>query len=161
TLLEESLAICREEGYAREASGVLCGLGDVPCKQGDYTGAMALYWEAIEVSQRLGDLMSMLWPLRNLGWLALIEGDDGRVLALLQAYIAWSRDKAALTGLAHILHILGALLNVQGDAAQAAALLHEGLMLQQRIEYMPDEILQVFAVVAAGQGRLIRAARLL
>jgi tetratricopeptide (TPR) repeat protein len=160
-LLEESLALCREQGFVVQVPLILNGLGDVACCQRDYERAMALYWEALTLLQNVGDRWDIVYPLRSLAWLALMVGDDGRLRPLLQEYVDWSRDKAAVFGLTVLLHILGALINAQGDAVQACALVRESLILQQRYGFPAHEILLAVAWLAAGQSQPTRAARLL
>jgi predicted ATPase/class 3 adenylate cyclase len=160
-LLKQSLSICREWGFVDEMAGVLNGLGDMAVNQGDLARAMALYWEAVTLVE--GKPGNIIWALRNLGWMALVQGDDGRVLALLQQHVEWFREKAALGGLIVLTHLLGAVINIKGDSAQATAILHEGLILQHQLEQqeMIAESLEAFAGVAIGQGQPMRAARLL
>ena len=59
--------------------------------------------------------------------------------------------------------MLGALVNAQGDSAQATAILRDGLILQQQFaeQDVMIESLEAFAGVAVGQGWAVRAARLL
>ena len=59
--------------------------------------------------------------------------------------------------------VLGALVNAQGDSAQATVILRDGLILQQQFEEQDVQIesLEAIAGVAVGQGRAMRAARLL
>jgi len=162
-LLEESIALFHELGANESAlASALNGLGDVAYLQGDDARAMALWWEAVALSQSVGDRWSILWPLRNLCWLALERGDDGRVLALLEAQVGWHRERGP-DGLVYLLHVLGALVNAQGDAARATALLREALVLQQSHAGKGSiaSSLERFAGIAAGQGQPDRAARLL
>jgi tetratricopeptide (TPR) repeat protein len=168
-LLEESLARCWEVGFAQEAALVLNGLGDVPCMQGNYGQAMARYWEGLAVCQQLGDRNTSNVTLANLGLMALIQGDDGRVLALLQEHVEWLRDMVSMTGLAaspwsvDVIDTLGALLDAQGDATHASALLREALILKQQLGWHRDSMISLerFAGVAARQGQTVRAVRLL
>jgi hypothetical protein len=92
-----------------------------------------------------------------------VQGDDGRVLALLREQVAWLREKEALTDLAALLHLLGAVVNAHGDTTQATALLREGLILQQQFgrQFLVVESLERIAGVAVGQDQPIRAARFL
>jgi predicted ATPase/class 3 adenylate cyclase len=162
-LLEQSLALCRQRGYDDETSGVLNGLGDVACNQGDLPRATTLYWEALLLVQDERYSFKSIWPLRNLGRLALVHGDDGRVRALLQQHVGWFREKAALSGLISLIHVLGAVVNAQGDTEQGIAILRDGLILQQQAGQQEEmiESLEAFAEVAIGQSRAVRAARLL
>jgi predicted ATPase/DNA-binding XRE family transcriptional regulator len=160
-LLEASLALHRELEDSVEASKDLNGLGDVACCQGNYQQAIALYWEAIAVLEPAGHRWGLLWPLRNLGWMTLLMGDDGRVQAVLQEYISWSRNKAAIASLRELTPLLGVFASRQGDAAQATALLREGVMWQQWYRDTVEDLLLAFAWVAAGQGQPERAICLL
>jgi hypothetical protein len=138
--------------------------------QGNYGQAMARYWEGLAVCRQLGDRNTTNVTLANLGLMALIQGDDGRVLALLQEQVAWLREKTAFpTSLAvspfsvDVIDTLGALMSAQGDATQGAALLREALILKQQFGWHRDSIdsLERFAGVAARQGQSVRAVRLL
>jgi tetratricopeptide (TPR) repeat protein len=161
-LLEESVTILRESDVNEAAlSDSLNGLGDVALLQGDIAWATALYWEAVLLLRNVGDRWSVLWPLRNLGWLALVQGDDGRVCALLDDHVDWFRDRQSEARF-FLLHLLGALVSVQGDATQATALLREALALQ--LQFNPQlirESLDGLAWLVGGHGQPARAARLL
>lgn len=166
-LLEQSLALAREIGSIVEISNNLNALGDVACIQDDYRRATALYWDSVVELQKTGErgrynAIFILWPLRNLAWMALVRGDDGRALALLRDCVAWFRERGALSSLALIVHHLGALVHAHGDAAQGAALLQEALTLQQRLRQdLIVESLELCADVAVRQGQAAQAARLL
>jgi ATP/maltotriose-dependent transcriptional regulator MalT len=134
-------------------------LGDVALLQGDNTRATVLYWEALALLQNAGDRWYSIWPLHNLGWLALAQGDKGRVRTFLEDIVGWCRDKRS-EGLRFLLHLLGALVSTQGDMTRATTLLREALTLQRQFE--PDlvkESLDVFAWMAARQGKPAQAAR--
>ncbi len=162
-LLEQSLALCRKRGYVNETSEVLNAFGDIACNEGDLPRATARFWEALLLVQDKRNDFVGVWPLLNLGRLALVQGDDGRVLALPQQQVGWFREKAVLSGLTVLIPVLGALVNAQGDSAQASAILRDGLILQQQFaeQDVLIESLEAFAGVAVGQGRADRAARLL
>jgi hypothetical protein len=92
-----------------------------------------------------------------------VQGDDGRVLALMHQQVGWFREHAVLSGLITVIPVLGALVNAQGDSAQATVILRDGLILQQQFaeQDVLIESLEAFAGVAVGQGRAVRAACLL
>jgi tetratricopeptide (TPR) repeat protein len=161
-LLEESIANFRALGVNETGlADSLNGLGDVTLRQGNIARATTLYWEAVRLLQDVGDRWSILWPMRNLSWLALIQGDDGRVQALLEEHVAWCRDKQSVDP-AFVLHLLGALTSGQGDATQATALLWEALALQQQFNpHLIKESLDGCAWLAAAHGQPERAACLL
>ena len=71
---------------------------------------------SVALFQHLGDQLNIAWPLLSLGWLTLVQGDDGRVRALLEELVGWFREEGAPTGLVVLLHVLGAVVNAQGDA---------------------------------------------
>jgi predicted ATPase/class 3 adenylate cyclase/DNA-binding XRE family transcriptional regulator len=161
-LLEESIANFRALGANETGlADSLNGLGDVVLRQGNIARATRLYWEAVRLLQEVGDRWSILWPMRNLSWLALIQGDDGRVRALLEEHVAWCRDKQSVDP-AFVLHLVGALTNAQGDATRATALLRKALALQQQFNpHLIGESLDGYAWLAVGQGQPAGAARLL
>src|SRR5262249_46455241 len=125
--------------------------------------AIARYWEALALFQHQGERWNIIQPLFNLGWLTLVQGGNARLRPLLEEEVGWFREKATPIGLAHVLHILGVVVNAQGEAMQATALFREALILQQqfgRIELIMQS-LQGYAGLLAGQGQPIQAARLL
>jgi predicted ATPase/class 3 adenylate cyclase len=163
TLLEDSVAILRESDPNESAlANSLNGLGDVALLQGDIARATTLYWEAVRLLRNVEDRWSVLFPLGNLGWLALVQGDDGRVRALLEDYVDWFRYKHS-EGLLELLHLLSALVSAEGDATRATALLREALALHQQLDRQDliAEGLVGFAWMTSRQGQTARAARLL
>ena len=160
--LEQSLALGRERGYIRETSTILNDLGDAACIQGNLARATTYYWEALQLILDERDYAGVP-PLLNLGWLALVQGDDGRVLARMQHFIGWFRKQDVLSNLIHMNHVLGALVNAHGDSAQALVILRDGLILQQQFQEQDVMIqsLEAFAGVAVRQGQAVRAAHLL
>lgn len=163
-LLRESLALCQSEGYVERTTLVLCGMGDVPCIQGDLPLATALYWESLLSFQEEQHFsQTKIYPLRNLGFMVLLQGDDGRVLALLQQAVAWWCEKGDQGGLGLLTDILGAVLYNAGKAEEGLAILHEGLTLQVQLRqtYLVIEIIELLAGIALGQGHTMQAVRLL
>jgi tetratricopeptide (TPR) repeat protein len=165
-LLEQSLTLCREHDYIGKTANVLNDLGDAACLTGDLPRATAYYWEALPLAQAARDDLRSAWLVGNLARLALVQGDDGRVLTLLHQQVAQLRQSAALSVLIMVLPALGALVNAQGDSAQARAILREALLLQQQFalhnvygEFLDS--LEACAGVAVGQGEAVQAARLL
>jgi ATP/maltotriose-dependent transcriptional regulator MalT len=165
-LLEQSLTLCREHDYIGQTAKVLTVLGDVACITGDIPRATAYYWEALALAQTARDDTYSAWLVGNLARLALVQGDDGRVRTLLQQQVAQLRQSAALGLLVMILPALGALVNAQGDSAQASIILREALLLQQ--QFGPQNVyieliqsLEAFAGLSIGQGRYMQAAHFL
>jgi predicted ATPase/class 3 adenylate cyclase/DNA-binding XRE family transcriptional regulator len=162
-LLLESVASYRAlGGQESRQAGPLGGLGDVVLRQGDIARATALYWEAFTFAKSVGDRWNSTWPLHNLSWLALVQGDDGRVRAQLEEHVGWCRDKQS-PALAFVLHQLGALVSAQGDATRGTALLREALTLHQQLgrEDLMMGGLDGSAWLVAGLNQPARAARLL
>jgi len=95
--------------------------------------------------------------------MVLLQGDDGRVLALLQQAVAWWREKGNQVSLGLLTDILGAVLYSAGQAEEGLAILHEGLTLQMQLgqTYVVIEIIELLAGIALGQGQTVQAARLL
>jgi tetratricopeptide (TPR) repeat protein len=163
-LLGKSLAVCQLEGYVERATLVLCGMGDVFCIQGDFPRATALYWESFlwfEDEQHYSGTRN--YPLRNLGFMVLLQGDDERVLTMLQQAVAWWREKGNQVSLGLLTDILGAVLYSAGNAEEGLAILHEGLTLQVQLGqiYIVIEIIELLAGIALGQGQTVQAVRLL
>jgi tetratricopeptide (TPR) repeat protein len=166
-LFEQSLTLCREHDYIGQTAIALNGLGDIACITGDIPRATAYFWEALALAQDVQDDVRSAWLVGNLARLALVHGDDGRVLTLLQQQVAQLRQSSALSVLGMVLPALGALVNAQGDSAQARAILCDGLVMLRQ-QFGPQkaygesvDILEAFAGLAVGEGQYVRAARLL
>jgi hypothetical protein len=134
------------------------------CLQGDFPQATALYWESLlwfDDDQHYSGTKN--YPLRNLGFMVLLQGADERVLALLQQGVARYRDEGNQVGLGLLTDILGAVLYSAGKAAVGLAILHEALTLQVQLgqTYLVLEIIEIVASIALGQGHTMQAARLL
>jgi hypothetical protein len=131
--------------------------------QGDMARAAALFWEAVLLIRSIGDHWMVLWPLCNLSCLALVQGDDGRVLDLLEEEVQWLREKQMnREGIVFLLHFLAALVYRQGDTRRAIALVREVLPAQLvGRDYLLKQSLDVCALIAVGLGQGPQAVRFL
>jgi hypothetical protein len=123
---------------------------------------MALDHEAVALLQNVWDVWNILWPLRGLVWMAVVRGDEGQVLAIVEEQIESLRDRQETDGLVFLLHLFGVLVSASGDVTRATALLRETMALQwERRSHLIPEHLEAFAWLAVEQGHVVRAAHLL
>jgi tetratricopeptide (TPR) repeat protein len=101
--------------------------------RGDYEGAERLYWESLEICERLGDLAGKAATLRELGLLAHHRGDYKESERLYRESLEISERLGNLEGKAVTLHALGKLRWAQGRKAEAEELLRQVLDIYERI----------------------------
>src|SRR5205814_205403 len=98
-----------------------------------------------------------------LGEIATCQGDFAGARALYEESLAIQRQMAEKHNIARTLTLLGDTAFAQGDHAYARACYAESLQLYQGLASAPDvaQMLERVALLAAADGRLDRAARLL
>jgi hypothetical protein len=138
-------------------------MGGVLCIQGAFARATAHYWESLlwfEDEQHSSGTRN--YPLRNLGFMVLLQGDDQRVLALLQQAVAWYREKGGdQIGLGLLTHMVGAVLYRAGEAEAGLAIVREAptLQLQRGQTSLVRAISELLTGSAHGQGQTVQATR--
>jgi tetratricopeptide (TPR) repeat protein len=89
---QQARAIFEQHGYLREASSILCDIGNVYLQQAEHASADTYFQQCLQVTERIGDtgIQCMAWC--NRGIVAQREGRSGeartyseRALALAQA----------------------------------------------------------------------------
>jgi tetratricopeptide (TPR) repeat protein len=132
---EEALRIYSERGSTSWAADPLCALAENAMAQGNLTAARARLQEAAAESQRSGNKWLQVLLGYFSGLLAYYEDDTERAVALLEHTATLARENRFKPDLARSLIALGRVRHAQGDAAQAAALLREGLNLYQQMNH--------------------------
>ena len=98
---------------------------------GDYGAADRLSTESLTLFRRQQNRDYIVYPLGNLGRLALLRGDLAQARLLLQEAVATARTIGNVMGLLDWLPRLGVVLLYRGNVVEAQRLLHESLHLSQ------------------------------
>ena len=173
TLLEESLARFRAQGYKRGMGHVLLQMGAAMPMRGDPTAAAPLLREAEVLFRELGQHEDVVWTLWVMGHTAQLQGDYPQAEALYGQALEMVRDLrrpstiaqalAVEIGEANLLTSLGSVALLRGDLERADASLRDGVLLCARVN--SADLLATCALhlagVALGRDRGTRAARLL
>jgi ATP/maltotriose-dependent transcriptional regulator MalT len=161
-LLEESLALSRAAGTARDTSVVLNALAVLEVYRGDYAHANALQEECLSLAREAGDVRSIANYNVNLGWTAAMTGEYERAEAFLQEAqeVFWELGDRNMA--AHCDRLFGFLALSLNDLDRAEELCVEAIRELQEQAQTPgiDFALDVVAGVAASRGEIRRAARL-
>lgn len=171
TLLEENLQVLRrleEEGFTSttlKRFHVSNLLGILAINQsGDFVRGAALWEESLALARQAGDAFQVGTTLANLGYAALMRGDNGRAAALCEEALATAHDlgSAGTEILPETLINLGLAARGQGHYARATASLGEALARSQEAGVKPSIINAVegIAGLAGALGMDTRAARL-
>jgi predicted ATPase/transcriptional regulator with XRE-family HTH domain len=166
-LYEESLALYRELGHERGASGPLRELGEVAYLRGDYDRAVALGEQAFAISREYGSAFGSGLAVCTLSDALRARGDLERARTLLEeSLVSLRRQEYPLrvaNALANTLSRLGSIACEMGGYARASGLFRESLDLALRFGFMYDALicLEGMARTLAMQDQPERAARLL
>jgi predicted ATPase/DNA-binding XRE family transcriptional regulator len=167
TLYEESLALYRELGHERGASGPLRELGVVAYHQGDYERAVRLSEQARTISLKFGSTFGSGLATCTLADALRARGDIERARTLLEDSLTSLRRQTypqrVANALANTLTRLGSIECEMGGYVRASGLLRESLDLAQRFGFVYDApiCLEGLARTLAMQDQPERAARLL
>jgi predicted ATPase/DNA-binding SARP family transcriptional activator len=171
--LEESLVVQREVEDKRLRAATLTQLGHVALLEMDYAAARAFQQESLELCRELGDTLGLAYALNGLGNAAAGAGDHAAAREFHAQSLAASRELRDREGMAASLYNLGDAALAQGDLAAARACYAECLALDQDLSSLAGTAgamskqvgtagcLRAFASLAAAQGQMERAARLL
>ncbi len=169
-LLEENLAVMGqlEEGNAAtplKKFHVLNLLGYLALnEEGDPARGAALLEESLELAREVGDVHRVGTTLLNLGYAALLQGNNERATVLSQEALAFARELASggVGIVPETLVNLGLAALGQSDHERATASFEEALMMSQNEGMKPTVIntLEAMASLAAALGEATRAAHL-
>ena len=166
-LFEESLALYRNMGHRKGASGPLRELGGVAYHQGDYERAVSLSEQALNISRESGSAFGAGLAVCTLADTLRAQGETERARTLLEESLATLRRKTrpqrVANALALTLSRLGSIECELGRDARALELYRESLKLARQFGFTFDVFvcLEGVARVEALQGRPQQAARLL
>jgi predicted ATPase/DNA-binding SARP family transcriptional activator len=132
-LLEEGLALYRQQGDKWGAASALNGLGDAAHQQGDYAQA-TLYWEeSLKLFVEIGDKRATAYLLHNLGNLAKDQSDYQRATTLHRKALPLFEELGDRRAAAYSLFNLAEISMYEGDLERAAALQQESLSIKREL----------------------------
>jgi predicted ATPase/class 3 adenylate cyclase len=159
-LREQAVALARGEADEWNLAMALGNLGGSLWKVGDYVRARATLEESLVLYRALGELEGTAFALCGLGMVTLSEGDYERASSLLEEALALARKVGHLPDTGRYLADLGVVVLHEAEYDRAVALFEESLRLARQVEddLVSGQCLWGMAVVAAAQGRPVRAA---
>jgi predicted ATPase/DNA-binding SARP family transcriptional activator len=162
-LLEESIALYREEPDGAGLAQAILVLGEVKLREGDIEGGLALFESAAASSRERGERDAYGVVLGNVGYARYMLGDYAGAAADFAEAAALSEEFGDRLFVA-VNQINGGLAVLElGDEAEAGAKIEEGLVIAREVgaqNTMADG-LAALATVSARRGEHERAARLL
>lgn len=171
TVLERTLALAPDDGYAERRRGVaLMALADVHSLTGEDARAQFLYAASASVWRESGDMNALAYAERKWGWSALRSGDLVEAERLAADSLRLNLRTESRIGILASIVCLGAVRVAKGDVEHGARLLFaaEGLLEGAFIRLRPgDQLGQIDAMAAAraqlgdAAAGLARAARTL
>ena len=162
-LLEESLALSREEDDKVQIAEALLELAGVSFYLENHERANKLYEEGIILCRQIGYMYRLADFLYSQGYTVLVQGDRERGAALNEEAVALCRERGyksfALVG---ALDNLGWAALLQGEHERASSYYEESLTLCKKLgdKWIASESLEGMACVAGARGKAQRAARL-
>lgn len=119
TMLEEGLALARQENFPRVMARCLHNIGMLHYRQGEYRKALVHYQEALTLAQQIGDQITESPLAHNIGITYLVLGDFTQALAYLEENIRTGRELGWQRLLAFATMNLGYLLALVGEFTRA------------------------------------------
>jgi predicted ATPase/DNA-binding NarL/FixJ family response regulator len=168
--LDESLALWRATGNVQGAADVLSMLAHAVHLEGDIAAMVALSEESLTLYRDLADRRGVAGALGQVGHAAWHQQAFPRARALLSEALVLLRELETgpaiwnpFLSMTHVLWSLGNVARDQGDFAAARALYAEGMAAaqEQGSAFHVAVLLDSFASLAAAEGQIARAARLL
>lgn len=150
-LLEESIALAREQEDLPTLAWGLSELGYFTFDRGEGAGAQALYEESVALSRAIGDRLGTACTLARQGALAYRLGDPTTGRADTEEAISIYRELGHLQGIARTQLALAFILYRLGDYPAAKKLFEESLTVLQELGDRPG-----MAMVLMGLGSFIR-----
>jgi predicted ATPase/DNA-binding NarL/FixJ family response regulator len=132
-MIEESVAIWRELGQeGRKMLGqTLMLFGDLKNEVGDYSDALPVFYEALQIFSQLNDKKGIGGIHMQLGWEAMRIGDYPQAQDHLEKYLTLSQEIGDKEGLIYALSGLGEVAVRLGQVNRASGLLRESLSLSR------------------------------
>lgn len=162
SLYEQSLAIRQQLGDTAQVASLHSNLSLVRRFTGDYEHARRLSELSLELRRQVGDRWAIANSLNNHGVLLRDAGEHGPARAVLEESLAISREIGDRWSIANTLTSLAEVTLDQKDWPATANFLRDSLATNLELgdRTAVAFILEYFAAIAAGQGRMAEALRL-
>lgn len=162
SLLEESVAICRQLKLDKELANALGALGVLLHVQDDHDAAHPLLKESETLYRALGSKWELCYFLRKWAQRILMEGDQAQADKLAQEALLLAQELGDKSLIATTLNTLGEIAWHQGDLTQAMLYDREVVNLARELgdKSLSAIALQNLGYIASLQGDLKQAAAL-
>ena len=162
-LIEEAVAIRREQGAKDELADALRNLGNITFDRGDLVATREHYQESLALYREIADGFGEASAMNNLGVLATYEEDWERAGQLYEESLEYFKTEDDMQGIARGMMNLGEVRVMQENFDDAEKLLKASFLLFQKLGSDWDivYVLEAMAHVRNGRGRGLDAARLL
>jgi tetratricopeptide (TPR) repeat protein len=156
SLLEESLDIWDTLDNRTDMCLALMFLADSALGRGDWQRALLSATRSAELCRSTGNISVLPYPLRRLGYLALLDDDVERAAALYLEAMVVNREVGDRQGVAASLVGLAAVAEARGEPAEAARLLGAAGALVKSIEsqLLPADAEEYERITALARSRL-------
>ncbi|MBW4626083.1 MAG: tetratricopeptide repeat protein [Brasilonema octagenarum HA4186-MV1] len=155
---QQALDLCPEADLENKAT-TLNNMALVIAKQGDISGAIALWQQSLEISERIGNVGGKGAILNNMAQVIAQQGDISEAIALWQQSLEISERIGNVGGKGAILNNMAQVIAQQGDISEAIALWQQSLEIKEHIGDVGAKAatLSNMAGVIAQQGDISRA----
>jgi predicted ATPase/DNA-binding CsgD family transcriptional regulator/predicted Ser/Thr protein kinase len=162
TLVEQSLALCRQYDDKKGTARSLYELGVIAHWQGDRGRGGSLLEESLSLFREIKDELNIIEVLLFLADIRLRQGDNEQAVALWQESLTLSQKLGDNFGISFALSGLGEVARRQGDYKQAVIHFQQALTLtgEQKSKVQITFTLEALGITIAEQGQSEWAARL-
>lgn len=153
---KQSIQIWRTIGASNYLGRAISGLAGAYRTLGDYTQALQLNYEALELFRLSGDKVSEADSLSNIAWQLLGRGNHDSVAAMLDEALAIHTQANYIPGIARTKIYLGDFLWQKGEQAASIEQLEEAISLLRQVNHriqLPAGLYRL-GLVYLCQGRL-------
>jgi predicted ATPase/transcriptional regulator with XRE-family HTH domain len=157
----QAIELFRKTQHRAELAITLWLWGDELRAQAELEQARAAYAESLQLYRGMGNLFDIVYPLGNLGRLALLEGDVAGARRSFAECVELARRTGNSISLADWLVRLGSVVFYQGELEPARAALQEALNLAQELGHsqIVPNVLTWLALVAVAESDLDHASQ--
>jgi tetratricopeptide (TPR) repeat protein len=129
---QQALDLCPEEDLKNKAA-ILHNMAYLIAQRGDIDGAIALYQQSLEITERINDVEAKAATLSNMAYLIAQRGDIEGAIALYQQSLEITERINDVEAKAATLHAMAYLIAQRGDIEGAIALYQQSLEITERI----------------------------
>jgi predicted ATPase/transcriptional regulator with XRE-family HTH domain len=158
----QSVAMFRELGDRRRGANCLNLLGIIARNQCSYSEAVAALEEGLQIHREYDDQFYIAQDLFQLGAVARQQSELARARSLLEDSLSIQRMIGPPRSVGIVLFHLGLVAANEGDDAGAQSLYEQSVALMRQVKdkFHQAFLLEAFANLSVGQGRLRRGAHL-